>query len=373
MEISLIFFIAGVLCLFVNNRKINTFGIIFVLVGIAYIAAIRPDTSADTANYRKYYENSKLITEYSFSLGRTYYDWVENWYLNFCSVFAKNGVDFRIFLFVISLLINTVSVYSIYKLTSLYTNGRFGYLALILLYLSNYGFLYSYVVIRGGISFAFGLLGVYFFVSKKYFRSAINILISVAMHNYSLVIILLLLLLKLGPKRIHPKVCMTIFSVLLLMAFFRVDVLFTNYVVDNLMSFLSKFSAFSFSHYLQEASFADGIKKGTVLIILQSMYLTHLLWKDIEKNEQLSRFMFVLIVGGAISVLFNNNATARMSNYFSVYQIVLFMVYISNNLKYEKSVSGLLIKKDVFINATLILGVFPLLNFIYILRYCSII
>ena len=363
----------GFLLLFLNNKKLNFFGLFLVLLGISYIASIRPETSADTQNYLRFYEESRSITNYSFSIGRTYHAWVEDWYLNFCSIFSKNGIDFRLYLFIVAFIINSVSIYAINKLTSLFTDNKVYFPALLLLYISNYGFLYSYVVIRGGLSFAFSILGIYYFLNKKYIKTILFVLVSVALHNYSLVIIAVLLLIKFGPKRLTAKTCAISFMILLAMAVLRVDVFFTNYVVRNFMSILNQSSLFSFSHYLQEAASSDGIKKGTVLILVQSLYITYLFRNEIDKSEQLSKYMFILIIGGAVSVLLNNNATARMSNYFTVYQIVLFMKYLSDNFYIDTSFGGLTIDRRVFYQTCMICAVFPILNLIYILRYCSVI
>lgn len=373
--ISIFCIIVGIFCLLLNNKKLNTFGTIIILTGIALIASIRPHTVPDTENYKTYFEYSKTITHYAFSFGRTYFPWIEDWYLNFCSVFSKNGVPFEVFLFIMAFMNNGIAVYSINRIVNIYVPGRTNNIALLLLYISNYGFLYSYVVIRGGLSFAFCLFGVSLFLDKKYLQAALVVFVAIALHNYSLIILLVLFLLKKGPQRLSPQFCLFCFISFLVAALIRLDVLFTNYVASNFLGFLSKFSGFSFSHYIQNTSGADGIKKGTVLILLQSIYLTYLFWNQIKEKAQLSRFMFVLIIGGAISVLINNNATARMSNFFSIYQIVLFMEYLTerSSLSDRSEMNRFVMERSLFLNGTLICLVFPLLNLIYILRYCMII
>lgn len=366
--ISCVIGMMGLILMLINNKYIKKLGIIFFVIGISSIAALRPISSADTKTYEFYYNYSKSITHYSFLLGRNYFLWIENWYINLCSVFSKNGVSFRVFLFVVAFSINVISIFSLHNISEFYSKRNTNDAVLLVLFVTNYGFLYAYAAIRGGIAFAFSLLAISKYLQKKYIPGIISFLIAVAMHNSSIAVVLIILMLSVSHKRLTAKKCLYLLILALVCSLARIDVIITKFVVDKFSYLLSNKFIYQFGHYLLDAEITHDIKKGTVLIILQSIYLVQLYKNQIAENREIRAMMGVLIIGSYFAVLINDNATLRLTNYFTVYQIVLFVNYISNSKKREWKQF-----RNYQINCLIITVLLPVLNAVFILRYCSII
>lgn len=352
-----------------GDKKLKLLGYITIILIFSYICSIRPMDSADTTEYLNYYTRSANIGQLKYGLGRDYFPWIENWYINFCWACNKVGLSFSQFLFLMAFLFNSISVYSINKIVKIkfqeYVNASIVLVGLFI-YFTNFGFLYSYVVIRGGLSFALFLLVYSLYLEKKYVRAIAVFFIALAFHNFSVVIIPIILLDKIRFKNKHKSLFGVLFVVLLLLSLVRFDIYFTNLFGNLFRTITQGYSAST--TYLLDSNTTGGIKKGILLYLIQNIYLLYL-YRDEETN---TTYEFLLLsIGSIIAVLINDNAVVRATNYFFVFQLFLYVRYL---MKY-KLVHGLFgtkMSKDLFMKSVLIVFIIPALTMIYILRYCGI-
>lgn len=327
---------------------------------------MRPMTSADTQTYAWYYEKSGNITDFKFGIGRDYFPWVENWFINY-GWFCNNvlHLDFRGYLFLCAMIFNTISLYSLISIVK----TRYGkilnsgfILSIVLLFVANFGILYSYVVIRGGISFAFCLLAYSYFLKNKKIKTALSMLIAILMHNYSIVFIPILFITKIRFKKNHMKLFITLFSILFVMSLFRFDVLFTKYLQGVKELFSSEL--YGITHYLMDAQQVMTVRKGALLYLAQNIYIAILLYRS---KEKCTSELLILLIGGLITALINDDGAIRITNYFYLFQIFLYGKYLLND-----EVDGSRSRAKT-INSIVITILIPVVTLIFILRYCSII
>lgn len=353
----------GAIFLSVKDKRFKIAGLLILIITFSYVCSTRPIESADTETYLWYYKNSANITSFKYGLGRDYYPWVENWYINlnwFCNKILN--LDFRQFLFACSFVFNSISLYSLLRIIKI----RYGdikksvfLISIIFLFFANFGFLYSYVVIRGGLSFAFCLLAYLFFLKKKYIITCFYMLLSILLHNYSIVFIPIMILSQKEYKKNHKQLFLVLFILLLAMSLFRFDVIFTNSI--NQISGLFTKDLIELTHYLLDAQDTNAIRKGAVLYLIQNVYLSILLYRDKENH---TRDFIVLLAGGIITALINDDGAIRITNYFYLFQIFLYSKYLLAPVTKTS--------KGFMANALIITIVIPLATLVFILRYCSI-
>ena len=367
-------FIFSIIFIIRGNKTLRTLGYITIIILFSYVCSIRSMDSADTTEYLNYYIKSANISQLKYGFARDYYPWIENWYINFCWLCNKFGLNFSQFLFLVAFLFNSISVYSINKIINIkFTNHTKASLMLsgLFIYFANFGFLYSYVVMRGGLSFALFLLVYSFDLEKKYLYEVIAFIAALAFHNFSLVIIPIILLRRFRFKNKYRKVYRNIFLLffvlLILLSLMRVDIYFTSFFGTLFNTITKGYSAANV--YLSDVSFAGGIKKSILLFLIQNIYLLYLYWN--EEDNYTYEFL-LLLIGGIIAVLINDNAVVRATNYFFVFQLFLYIQYL---MKYKLShrLYEMKVNKKFFYNSVIIIMVIPMFTMIYILRYCSII
>lgn len=358
--------------LFINNKYIKISGLIILAVVFSYICSIRPITSADTETYAFYYNEASHIGQLKYGFGRDYFPWIENWFINLCVLANKVGLTYRQFLFVIAFAFNIISSYSLYKIYKYrYSEcGRMHYFAIVLTqFFVNYGFLYSYVVIRGGLSFAFCLLSYTLLLKEKKIPALLSLVVAVALHNYSVIFVLIMIVMKINFKKTHMKFFMIIFIILFVMNLFRIDVWFTSILTG--ISSLFTGNLLQVSHYLLDAEQTTSLKKGILLYLIQNIYLCIMYYKI--EDPKITNDFFVLLGGSLLAVLINDNATIRITNYFFAFQIMLYGKYLSILKESIDDQNRFIISKDGFVHSVIILIFIPVITFIYMLRYCSII
>ncbi len=363
--------ITGVGMILVNNKSLRRVGMGILICVFSYICALRPETAADRETYYYYYVNSESIDEFFGGFGKDYFPWIENWYINFCHVFSSNGVSFEVFLFICAFIINALSLFSIFSICKEYgfevKNGYY-YLSVILLFFVNYGFLYGYVVIRGGLSFSLVLFTYLMFMRKKYFRAIVTGIIAVAFHNFSIVIVLILALSVIKIRKNHMSFFTVFFVVFLMCSLLRVDVLITNLLLKVNVLFENEI-LLEATHYLLDSEQTRQIKKGIVLYLVQNIYLSYLYRRtsDVKDNN----LFLLLFVGSFIAIMINDNAVIRITNYFFVFQTVLYVKYFYKNFRYL--VTKRKFNKILLLHYLVITLVIPVATFYYMLRYCSVI
>lgn len=362
----------GIVGLLIRNRQIKICSIILLAVIFSYICSIRPLYSADTSTYAYYYHNASSISKLKYGLGRDYFPWVENWFINLCVLSNYIGLSYREFLFWVALAFNILSSYSIYEIyKSKYSpKGNTQYLIIVIIhFFVNYGFLYSYVVIRGGLSFAFCLLAYAMLLNKKKIFAILSMVVAIALHNYSIVVLIIWIIKKIHFKKTHMRFFMIVFAILLVMNVFRIDVWFTNMLQGFATLFTGKL--LQVSHYLLDAEQTTSLKKGILLYLIQNIYLCGLYYK--YQTTEITNDFVILFVGSLLAVLINDNATIRITNYFFIFQIMLYGKYLARLRENIRNDSVLVITRDSLFHYTLIMLIIPTITFIYMLRYCSII
>jgi len=363
--------ITGISMILVNNKSLRRAGTGILLCVFSYVCAVRPETAADRETYYYYYVNSEFIDEYYFGFGKDYFPWIENWYINFCHVFSSNGVSFEVFLFICAFIINALSLYSLFSICKEYgieVKNGFYYLSVILLFFVNYGFLYGYVVLRGGLSFSLVLFTYLLFMRKEYFNALVTGIIAVAFHNFSIVIVLLLVLNMIKISKNYMRFFTFFFVACLICSMLRVDVLITNVLLKINVLFENDF-LLEASHYLLDSEQTRQIKKGIVLYLVQNIYLAYLYRGSRDVKD--GYLFLILSVGSIIAITINDNAVIRITNYFFVFQIVLYVKYVYENFRYL--VMKRKFNKKLLIHYSLITLIIPITTFYYMLRYCSVI
>ncbi|MCB5662425.1 hypothetical protein LIQ79_17295, partial [Erysipelatoclostridium ramosum] len=105
-------FIFSIIFIIRGNKTLRTLGYITIIILFSYVCSIRSMDSADTTEYLNYYIKSANISQLKYGFGRDYYPWIENWYINFCWLCNKFGLNFSQFLFLVAFLFNSISLLS---------------------------------------------------------------------------------------------------------------------------------------------------------------------------------------------------------------------------------------------------------------------
>lgn len=359
----------GVGLIRIGNEKLQIVGMLILIATFSYICSIRPLDSADTENYYNYYRMSQNISEFHFGFGRDYSRWVENWYINLCWLANLVKLTFSQFLFLVAFFFGVLSMYSVNAIYDTLSDGRkkmTGYLSIIALYYSNFGILYSYVVIRGGLSFALCLLAYTFLQRKKYLRSILIFLCSIALHRFSIIAIAVLALLKINFKKKHTKLLLCAFTILVVLSLLRIDIYFTRFLNTLTVTFASLFKDTNYFNAVGDT----GAKKGILLYLLQNLYLMYLVGNS--KKQYNTNIFFVLLAGSIIAVFANDNATIRIANYFFVFQLYLYAEYLIDAKAKKPTAARRNEEVERVMNQTLITIAIPAFTAIYMLRYCGI-
>lgn len=364
--------VLGVVGLCINSKYIKIIGLIILILTFSYICSVRNISSADTKTYLYYYNQAANINEIKFGFGREYFPWIENWFINICWLFNKLHFQFSQFLFIIALAFNTLSCYaltSIFKEKYSFERKISFVFIVILLFFVNYGFLYSYVVIRGGLSFVFCLLAYSCSLKKYRIKTIVFMIIAIAVHNYSTVFLLIFVLYKIKFKKNHMKFFMSVFIILLIMNIFRIDVVFTKMITKIGVLFTG--DLLQVSHYLLDAEETTSLKKGILLYLMQNVYLVYLFYNMHDKK--ITNDFAVLLTGSILAALINDNAVIRITNYFFVFQVFLYGRYLTECYVLKNLRKHTTMTREMFANIIIIAIVLPVTTFVYMLRYCSII
>lgn len=367
-----IIFILSILVLGVKNKSVTVVGLILISIIYAYFCSIRPLSSADTNTYAFYYYEASSVDSMNYGIGREYFPWVENWFINLCILANRMGLEFREFLFNTSLLFNVLTMWVLYEILRVIESTRNIvniFLIVFVQFFINFGFLYSYVVIRGGLSFAMCLLAYLYYLKENRIKSAVSFLIAIALHNYSIICLLILLILKLKFKNSHIKLYFILFILFAFLNVLRIDVWFTN-VLQGFSGLFSD-TLLPVTHYILDAEQTESVKKGMLLYLIQNIYLSYLFYDSVD--VKLNNYFMVLIVGSLIALLINDNAVIRITNYFFIFQTFLYARYFIETKIFINNKSSLLISRRQLVNLFVSIFLLPLLTLIYMLRYCSII
>ncbi len=352
-----------VLLVAIGDRKVQTLGIILMIIVFSYVCAIRPLTSSDTTNYYNYYNKARSITQFHWGIGRDYNPWTENWYINFCWLMNRIGFSFTQFLFFTSFLFNTISIFSIisiYKTLYQDENRYRGLISILSLFVAQYGILYSYVVVRGALALSFCLLSVARLVKKKYISCGLFVFLAIAFQNFSWVFLPIIVLLLPHFKRRNNKLLFLCYFASIALSVIRVDIILTR-LLSNI-SILS--NLFANEAYYDSQNISYGLQKGMLLFLTQNVYLLYLLRSEYERK--VNNYFNILTIGSILATTINSNATIRITNYFFVFQLFLYAEYFNSMTFYKGG-------KEKAINSIIITIVIPVLSAIYMLRYCSII
>lgn len=356
----LVIFIISILLISVGDKKLRTISIVAIICVLSYICSIRPLDSADTINYLHYYNIGKNLTEFHLGLGRDYNPWVENWFINLCWLCNLIGLSFKQFLFVMAFMINGLSVFSIvsiYKTFYPENNKMYGIINILFLLISQYGILYAYVAIRGGLAFALCLFSFKCFVQKKFFGGALSVVAAISIQNFSWVFLIILFIYELRINKRNNKLLTVLFFLLLVFAIIRVDI-----VITRLISRTALFAnIFSNDAYYNQNDMDYGIKKGILLCLVQNIYLLYLL-KD-RFNGKINNLFIIILTGSFIDATISSNSTIRIANYFIVFQLLLYSEYLNCHID----------SKEGMFHSVIITVVIPILSSIYMMRYCGIV
>lgn len=362
LSILLILVVIGISILFlaVGDTKIQIISLLAIICVLSYICSVRSLNSADTSNYFHYYKIGRDITKFYFGLGRDYNPWVENWFINFCWLCNYLGFSFAQFLFIVAFLVNSISLFSIVSIYREFypeDNKLYGIISVIILFFSQYGILYAYVAIRGGLALALCLLSFCCFTKRRYFGGILSVVAAIALQNFSWVFLIVLFIYVLRINKRDNKVLLALFLLLLIFAFVRVDIVITRWLSGS-----SAFtSIFSNDAYYDQSDTSYGIKKGILLYLFQNIYLLYLLKDRFDKKT--NNLFIIILVGSIISATISSNATIRISNYFLVFQVFLYSEYLT---KRDNS-------KEAVVHSIIITVLIPVISSIYMLRYCGII
>lgn len=345
------------------NAKQTQIIILFVLVLFSLMMGLRPVNSKDTLQYITIFDNLKGNVELGFSLFQKYkgFEYGFIYLIKFFQLFSNN---YRIFFFLVALTINLISFYSLEKIcysdSIKKVNG--GSFFLLFLYIGSYGLLYSGIAIRAGLSLAFGLLVIVFFMKFKYAKGIIFLLLSFAFHRMGLIFLLIFLIIKLFPQ-LNKKTYIYVYICLVFLFLTG----FSNYIFQAFLSIISYLFAVlninGFSSYLNVTETAIGIID--VYWILYTLSLILLFNKNKAYRVLLNVAMFGMII---IVFLHGIRAINRVYDYFFILSIPLLcdiFYRIPHVFKFE------VFNKKVTINIEkTVISLVTLCNIILAMRIC---
>jgi membrane protein len=206
-------------------------------------------------------------------------------------------------------------------------------------------------------------------LKRKKLPAILAMVAAIALHNYSVIFLCIWIISLFRFKKSHIKFFTTIFVILLVMNIFRIDVLFTN-MLQRIPALFTG-NLLQISHYLLDAEQTTSLKKGILLYLIQNIYLCSLYYKN--DTPEITNDFVILLIGSFLAVLINDNAVIRVTNYFFVFQIMLYGKYISGLRASMEDQRTFIMTKKCFVHSIIIILVIPTVTFVYMLRYCSII
>ena len=149
----------------------KTVFLLFNILTISFLMALRPLEVADTLGYVEIYEQSDAINELSFRFGLRYKG-IEYCFVKLMSIFKKLGFHFRVFFGIISSLTCYLMISGMSRCEKAITHRKSSNLITIwTIFLFYCGMHYCGIAIRSGLSIALGLCAVADWHEKKKIRS----------------------------------------------------------------------------------------------------------------------------------------------------------------------------------------------------------
>ena len=175
-----------------NSRWNVVVCVLFISLAIALLGSVRPEQSADTANYYRIYadvlEPGKYLKKLLIFGSRK--DGIEVAFVFLFSLLKSLSLGFRTILFVIAF-VNALLILSASIGIANMVNNNAGYSKLFALFVSYFGLHYCCIAIRAGLSIGIGLFALYCLLSKKYLSGTVLMYISLLLHTMSVLLIMI--------------------------------------------------------------------------------------------------------------------------------------------------------------------------------------
>ena len=217
----------------------KTVFLLFNILTISFLMALRPLEVADTLGYVEIYEQSDAINELSFRFGLRYKG-IEYCFVKLMSIFKKLGFHFRVF---------------------------FGIISSLTCYLMISGMSRCGIAIRSGLSIALGLCAVADWHEKKKIRSILLLVCSICMHSMGTLFICILIL---GSLKIrgYIKGFIIEWGILFLGLLLNASQLIISTVAGIALSFFRYMGIQGFDSYLSTFDYQVGLTDWYMLILI---------------------------------------------------------------------------------------------------------
>lgn len=245
----------------------KTVFLLFNILTISFLMALRPLEVADTLGYVEIYEQSDAINELSFRFGLRYKG-IEYCFVKLMSIFKKLGFHFRVFFGIISSLTCYLMISGMSRCEKAITHRKSSNLITIwTIFLFYCGMHYCGIAIRSGLSIALGLCAVADWHEKKKIRSILLLVCSICMHSMGTLFICILIL---GSLKIrgYIKGFIIEWGILFLGLLLNASQLIISTVAGIALSFFRYMGIQGFDSYLSTFDYQVGLTDWYMLILI---------------------------------------------------------------------------------------------------------
>lgn len=293
-----------------KNQEKNVYKSIIIFLAI--YASIR-SFGHDYESYRIIYEtNDTFSTEYLFQ--------------KLVLICLNLKITYQGFITITALITLLGPLLLIYKYSK-------NFLTSLLLYLPTYYILYSYGVMRQGMSMSFSLLFYYFLLEKKYWKSAIFAILAVFMHKTAGLFIIFALVIILFQNKIYVSPKIKIITVICLTPLLFVNM---NFIIQIIYSFLD-IIGIRFNNYFELEGYnrATGLSLGyffRLFVLCSELYF-------ISKDSNEEKHYNLYFIGFVLYFLFSglDIFTGRGLALFKILDVIILPNFIeqlnSNKMK----------------------------------------
>lgn len=283
-----------------------------IIIFLAIYASIR-SFGHDYGSYQVIYEtNDTFSTEYLFQ--------------KLVLICLNLKITYQGFITITALITLVGPLLLIYKYSK-------NFLTSLLLYIPTYYTLYSYGVMRQGMSISFALLFYYFLLEKKYLKSVIFAILSVFMHKTALLFVFFALIIILFQNKIYISSKIKIITVICLTPLLFINMSFIIQMIYNVLEMLD----IHFNNYLDLEVFniSTGLSLGyffRLFILCSELYFIN---KDSNEEKHYNLYFIGFILYFLLSGL--DMFTGRGLALFKILDVIILANFIeqlkSNKMK----------------------------------------
>ncbi|WP_335673858.1 EpsG family protein [[Clostridium] symbiosum] len=316
----LIMMLSWFFCFFENKltKRTKKILILFFILILSSLMAIRPETVADTGNYIKIYNQVSELDMNEFHFGKRFegIEYAFAWIMKGFSYFFATP---RAFFFVCAISTSMLLMYGFCSCEKYINPEKEPHIfPTWTLFLCYFGLHYCGIAIRGGVSIGLGMCAMAYALHKKKVRAFVFFVASICIHSISILFLVIYIIIFIFP-RVGKEYYILIWNLLFLCLFFNIGKIGISSGSEILLSLFLRIGIQGFDGYLSRMDFNVGITDWYMLCVTGLILLC-----GFRKNEHAAQFQKVVLVGLIIiSVAYPIRAINRAYDYFLFFLVPL--------------------------------------------------